>query len=110
MFQKVHFVVVSILTFREIAGDISLVAALGDFVAAGTGALSNDITGSDIDYRGVSFLGGISSFLAKNHRKSNNLMTFLGGDGNWREILTLPNILEVFNPALKGAAKGEHKL
>jgi len=31
----------------------------------------------------------------------------LGGQGTWREFLTLPNILKVFNPKLIGYAYGD---
>lgn len=29
-----------------------------------------------------------------------------GGDGTWREFLTLPNILKVYNPNLRGFSTG----
>ena len=33
-----------------------------------------------------------------------------GGDSNWHEFLTLPNILKVFNPHLYGYSTGISKL
>ncbi len=38
------------------------------------------------------------------------LCTRPGGDGNWRHYLTLPNILKVFNPRLRGFSNGVRKL
>lgn len=32
---------------------------------------------------------------------------FSGGEGTWRQYLTLPNILKEFNPKIKGYSKGK---
>lgn len=34
-------------------------------------------------------------------------MMFLGGQGTWKEYLTLPNIIKLFNPKLIGYAYGD---
>jgi len=67
-------------------GDIKLVAALGDSVTAGVGARANSVLDIFKEYRGVSFS--------------------VGGDKTWREYITLPNILELFNPDLYGQSYG----
>jgi hypothetical protein len=41
-----------------ILGDISVVAALGDFVVAGTGSLASKIPDAGREFRGVSFATG----------------------------------------------------
>uniref|UniRef100_A0A182JZA2 Phospholipase B1, membrane-associated n=1 Tax=Anopheles christyi TaxID=43041 RepID=A0A182JZA2_9DIPT len=63
-------------------GDIDVVAALGDSLTAGTGILATDIVELVIENRGLSWC--------------------IGGQGTWRQYLTLPNILKVFNPNLNG--------
>lgn len=65
-------------------GDIDVIAAMGDSLTAGFGILSSDILSVITEYRGMTFTGG--------------------GQQNWREYLTLPNILKVFNPKLFGYA------
>eukprot|EP00095_Tigriopus_kingsejongensis_P006631 maker-scaffold1179_size56971-snap-gene-0.14 protein:Tk06631 transcript:maker-scaffold1179_size56971-snap-gene-0.14-mRNA-1 annotation:"phospholipase B " len=67
-------------------GDIQVVAALGDSLTAGTGAMARDILEVRNEYRGSSFS--------------------IGGDGSWREYVTLPNILKNFNPSLYGFSQG----
>ncbi|XP_049869755.1 phospholipase B1, membrane-associated-like isoform X2 [Pectinophora gossypiella] len=67
-------------------GDIDVVAAIGDSLVAGSGALEEFALGAFVEYRGVSWCAG--------------------GDGTWREFLTLPNILKEFNPNLKGFSTG----
>ena len=64
--------------------DIDLVAALGDSISSGVGALATNLLGLFNEYRGVTFGAG--------------------GRGNWQQYLTLPNILKNFNPDLKGMA------
>ena len=64
--------------------DIDLVAALGDSISSGVGALATNLLGLFNEYRGVTFSAG--------------------GRGNWQQYLTLPNILKNFNPDLKGMA------
>ncbi|XP_033213047.1 phospholipase B1, membrane-associated-like [Belonocnema kinseyi] len=68
-------------------GDIDIVAAMGDSLIAGFGALSTNLYHLSVEYRGVSYLGG--------------------GEGSWREYLTIPNILKEFNPELIGYAKSD---
>uniref|UniRef100_A0A182UXX1 Phospholipase B1, membrane-associated n=1 Tax=Anopheles merus TaxID=30066 RepID=A0A182UXX1_ANOME len=63
-------------------GDIDVVAALGDSLTAGTGVLATGILELIIENRGLSWC--------------------IGGQGTWRQYLTLPNILKVFNPNLNG--------
>ncbi|CAH0558649.1 unnamed protein product [Brassicogethes aeneus] len=67
-------------------GDINVIGALGDSLIAGSGALEEWALGTMIEYRGVSWCAG--------------------GEGTWREFLTLPNILKEFNPNLKGYSIG----
>ncbi|XP_047984332.1 phospholipase B1, membrane-associated-like [Leguminivora glycinivorella] len=67
-------------------GDIDVVAALGDSLVAGSGALEEFALGAFVEYRGVSWCAG--------------------GEGTWREYLTLPNILKVYNPGLRGYSTG----
>ncbi|CAH1176850.1 unnamed protein product [Phaedon cochleariae] len=67
-------------------GDIDVVAALGDSLVAGNGALEEYALGTMIEHRGVSWCAG--------------------GQGTWREYLTLPNILKEFNPNLTGYSTG----
>ena len=62
--------------------DISVVAALGDSISSGVGALAKNLLGLFNEYRGVSFS--------------------TGGLGSWQHYLTLPNILKNFNPDVKG--------
>jgi phospholipase B1 len=66
--------------------DIAVVAALGDSITAGGGARANSVLDIFKEYRGVSFS--------------------VGGDKTWREYITLPNILELFNPNLYGQSYG----
>ncbi|KAH9629846.1 hypothetical protein HF086_011496 [Spodoptera exigua] len=67
-------------------GDIDVVAAIGDSLVAGSGALEEFALGAFVEYRGVSWCAG--------------------GDATWREYLTLPNILKEFNPNIKGFSTG----
>ena len=56
-------------------GDIDIVAAMGDSLTAGFGALSTNFLHLLVENRGVSHIGG--------------------GEGSWREYLTIPNIFKV---------------
>lgn len=67
-------------------GDIDVIGALGDSLIAGNGALEEWALGTMIEYRGVSWCAG--------------------GQGNWRQYLTLPNILKEFNKNLTGFSTG----
>ncbi|KFB43209.1 AGAP006395-PA-like protein [Anopheles sinensis] len=63
-------------------GDIDVIAALGDSLTAGTGVLATEVLELVIENRGLSWS--------------------IGGQGTWRQYLTLPNILKEFNPNLNG--------
>ncbi|XP_065341337.1 phospholipase B1, membrane-associated-like [Cloeon dipterum] len=69
-------------------GDIDVVATIGDSLSAATGAVARtfyDVL--TIDNRGMSWNGG--------------------GQGNWRQYLTLPNILKEYNSNLTGYSLGD---
>ncbi|XP_065356423.1 phospholipase B1, membrane-associated-like [Calliphora vicina] len=68
-------------------GDIDVVGAIGDSLSAGNGIISEQILHIAMEFRGLAFSGG--------------------GVEDWRTVLTLPNILKVFNPQLYGFATGE---
>ncbi|XP_052860974.1 phospholipase B1, membrane-associated-like [Anopheles cruzii] len=63
-------------------GDIDVIASMGDSLTAGTGVLATGILELVIENRGLSWS--------------------IGGQGTWREYLTVPNILKMFNPNLNG--------
>jgi len=65
-------------------GDIDIVAALGDSIIGSTAALAPNIFHIPNQYRGVSFA--------------------IGGVGTWKDRLTIPNILRVFNPYVTGGS------
>ncbi|XP_014216310.1 phospholipase B1, membrane-associated-like [Copidosoma floridanum] len=65
-------------------GDIDVIGAMGDSLTAGFGIFATNLAQVIIENRGVTALGG--------------------GQGTWREFLTLPNILKEFNPSLFGYA------
>lgn len=67
-------------------GDIDIIAAMGDSISAGNGIMSTNALHMLNEFRGMVFSGG--------------------GLGSWRTLLTLPNILKVFNPKLYGYATG----
>jgi len=62
-------------------GDIDVVAGLGDSLVAGSGAMEEYAVGTFIEARGVSWC--------------------VGGQGSWRQFLTLPNILKVYHEMLE---------
>ncbi|XP_034472199.1 phospholipase B1, membrane-associated-like [Drosophila innubila] len=65
-------------------GDIDIVAAFGDSTIAGTGIMALGFWDLMVEYRGFAYTGdGIES---------------------WRTVLTLPNILKLYNPNLYGYA------
>lgn len=68
-------------------GDVRVVAAMGDSLIAGNGAMENSALGSFIESRGVSWAAG--------------------GDGDWHQFLTLPNILKEMSPNLTGYSNGK---
>lgn len=63
-------------------GDIDVIGALGDSLTAGNGIMANNILQIIVENRGVSWS--------------------IGGQGSWKEYLTLPNILKEFNSNLYG--------
>jgi len=63
-------------------GDIDIVGAIGSSLTAGNGAFATNIVQVTIQNRGVSWS--------------------IGGRGNWRKFLTLPNILKKYNKKLYG--------
>ncbi|XP_034938263.1 phospholipase B1, membrane-associated-like [Chelonus insularis] len=67
-------------------GDIDVVAGLGDSLVAASGALEEFAIGTFIEARGVSWCAG--------------------GQGDWRQFFTLPNLLKEFNKNLTGYATG----
>ncbi|XP_046416826.1 phospholipase B1, membrane-associated-like isoform X1 [Neodiprion fabricii] len=67
-------------------GDIDVVGALGDSLVAANGAMEEYALGTFIEARGVSWCAG--------------------GQGDWRQFLTLPNIMKEFNPNLTGYSTG----
>lgn len=56
-------------------GDIDVIAAMGDSLTAGFGIFATNLMHIAVENRGVTASGG--------------------GQGTWREYLTLPNILKV---------------
>lgn len=68
-------------------GDIDIIASMGDSLSAGTGLFSTTPLDLILENRGATAAGG--------------------GQGTWREYLTLPNILKEFNPNLYGYALGD---
>ncbi|KAK0137020.1 Phospholipase B1, membrane-associated [Merluccius polli] len=69
--------------------DIKVVGAMGDSITTGFGAKSKSILGLFTEYRGVSWS--------------------IGGDKTLKTVTTLPNILRMFNPHIKGVSKGQGK-
>ncbi|BES94471.1 GDSL-like Lipase/Acylhydrolase [Nesidiocoris tenuis] len=67
--------------------DIDVVAAMGDSLIAGNGAMEDYALGTFIESRGVSWAAG--------------------GDRTWHEYLTVPNIIKLGNPKLKGFSQGK---
>lgn len=69
-------------------GDIDIVGAIGDSLTAGNGAFATNPAQILLEGRGVSWS--------------------IGGEGNWKSYLTLPNILKVYNPNLYGYSVNEY--
>ncbi|XP_046392278.1 phospholipase B1, membrane-associated-like [Ischnura elegans] len=72
---------------RLMPGDIDVVAAMGDSLTAGNGAFATNLAQLFLNDRGISWS--------------------IGGQGDWRSYLTLPNILKEFNPRLTGYSLGK---
>ncbi|XP_040169796.1 phospholipase B1, membrane-associated-like [Anopheles arabiensis] len=68
-------------------GDINVIAAMGDSLTAATGAAASGF----IDL----------------YQENRGLAWSIGGQWNWRNVTTLPNILKVFNPKLVGYSLGD---
>lgn len=67
----------------KFSGDIDIVAAIGDSLTSATAANSAALWEVLVENRGLSWC--------------------IGGQGNFRTHLTLPNILKEFNPKLFGS-------
>ncbi|XP_027003339.2 phospholipase B1, membrane-associated isoform X1 [Tachysurus fulvidraco] len=67
------------------AADIKVIAALGDSLTTAIGANATTVLGIPIEYRHVSWS--------------------IGGYGTFQNVITLANILRLFNPGLVGAAQ-----
>ncbi|XP_039439989.1 phospholipase B1, membrane-associated-like isoform X2 [Culex pipiens pallens] len=63
-------------------GDIDVVGAIGDSLTAGNGAMATNLLEVFVENKGLSWS--------------------IGGQGTWRQFLTVPNILKEYNPALYG--------
>ncbi len=86
--------------------DIKVVAGLGDSITAGVGALAPGVLEIANQYQGVSFDMGECDEHAGQVMEVYSQSAVPGGDRSWREYLTLPNILKVFNPKLRGYSRG----
>jgi len=71
---------------RLLPGDIDIVIALGDSIVAAFGALSTSIINVFTQWRGYSFC--------------------IGGQTNFDNYVTIPNILKHYNPNIKGFSIG----
>ncbi|XP_061757244.1 phospholipase B1, membrane-associated isoform X2 [Nerophis ophidion] len=69
------------------AADIKVIAALGDSLTTAIGANATTVLGIPIEFRHVSWS--------------------IGGYGSFEDVITLPNIIKLFNPSLLGAARGK---
>ncbi|XP_041827298.1 phospholipase B1, membrane-associated isoform X2 [Melanotaenia boesemani] len=69
--------------------DIKVVAAVGDSLTAAFGAKAKSLLELKTEYRGVAWS--------------------IGGDETLGTVTTLPNILRIFNPHIKGMSKGQGK-
>ncbi|CAN9507737.1 unnamed protein product [Ophioblennius macclurei] len=69
------------------AADIKVIAALGDSLTTGIGANATTVLGIPIEFRHVSWS--------------------IGGYGTYQDVITLANIIKLFNPNLLGAAPGK---
>ncbi|TNM95074.1 hypothetical protein fugu_017833 [Takifugu bimaculatus] len=69
------------------AADIKVIAALGDSLTTAIGANATTVLGIPIEFRHVSWS--------------------IGGYGSFQDVITLANIIKLFNPKLLGAAPGK---
>lgn len=72
------------------AQDIQVVGAIGDSITAGIGIQAKTVLGLLVEYSGSSWS--------------------IGGQGDLKDAVTLPNMLKKFNPKLRGAATGSNIL
>ncbi|GAB0096523.1 phospholipase B1, membrane-associated-like [Sergentomyia squamirostris] len=68
-------------------GDIDIIGAVGDSLTAGNGVMATNIFQLSVENKGMTSVAG--------------------GQGTWRQFLTIPNILKVFNPNLYGYSSGD---
>uniref|UniRef100_A0A182YNY3 Phospholipase B1, membrane-associated n=1 Tax=Anopheles stephensi TaxID=30069 RepID=A0A182YNY3_ANOST len=68
-------------------GDINVIAAMGDSLTAGSGAAASGFVDLFQENRGLAWS--------------------IGGQWDWRNVTTLPNIMKVFNPKLVGYSLGD---
>ncbi|XP_037033341.1 phospholipase B1, membrane-associated-like [Bradysia coprophila] len=68
-------------------GDIDVIAAIGDSLTAASGATSTRFQDLFMENRGLSWS--------------------IGGQWNWRNVTTLPNILKEYNPKLVGYSRND---
>ncbi|KAK7909752.1 hypothetical protein WMY93_014436 [Mugilogobius chulae] len=69
------------------AADIKIIAALGDSLTTAIGANASNVLGIPIEFRHVSWS--------------------IGGYGTFEDVITLANIIKLFNPGVLGAAPGK---
>lgn len=69
-------------------GDIDIIGAIGDSLTAGNGAFATNTLQVLLEGRGASWS--------------------IGGEGDWKKFLTLPNILKLYNPNLYGYSINEY--
>ncbi|XP_039276833.1 phospholipase B1, membrane-associated isoform X2 [Nilaparvata lugens] len=72
---------------RLMPGDIDVVGCLGDSLLLATGGLGTNVIHTTVDNRGIAWA--------------------LGGQGTWRNVLTIANILREYNPNLVGYSYGD---
>lgn len=65
-------------------GDIDIVAGMGDSLTAGNGIVANNLLHVIHENRGM--------------------VWSIGGQGNWLQYVTFPNLLKEYNPKLYGYA------
>lgn len=74
------------MKFIPFAGDIRVIAAIGDSLTVGSGATATTVPHLTLECRGLAWC--------------------IGGQWTWRNATTLPNILRSINPQLVGQSLG----
>jgi len=69
-------------------GDIDIIGAIGDSLTAANGGFATNTLQVALEARGISWS--------------------IGGEGDWKKYLTLPNILKLYNPKLYGYSVNEY--